>query len=211
MGAVVQGANLRSVECKDMKGSIGGSFRIRHEGDLARYDALSIQERRRIYSSEMSSDERKRMSELRVFLDFAEAAHLPIQHGTVQCFEPPHPDLGCEMDGALHFFELGEVTDSDVARRRSQLLREMKPLGGCFNQEKPLRSIILSKSRIRYQASGAPISLVLYYWKMGPHTSEVQRVLRELQSEIDSMLRTDGYSKIWLYEHPKRILVAFPS
>lgn len=71
----------------------------------------------------MSSDDRKRMGELRAFLGFVKASTLAIDPRSVVCLDPPRPDISCTLSCAPYFFELGEVTDEGLARRYSESLR----------------------------------------------------------------------------------------
>ena len=88
---------------------------IRNVSDLDAYDALPVRDRQRAWDERMSSDDRKRMGELRAFLGFVEASGLPIDLPTVECLDPPSPDIGCRLNPSPYFFELGEVTDEGLA------------------------------------------------------------------------------------------------
>lgn len=177
-------------------------MQIRDVSDLETYDALSILERWKTYNEIMSSADRKRMGELRAFLGFAKAASLPIALSTVACLDPPYPDIGCSLDSAPYFFELGEVTDQGLARGYSESLRTGVITGGAFSQDVPLKRIFTSKAQKRYETGGAPVDLLLYYWKQTPYDPVVQQVFPELRAVLSS----GPFSRIWLYEHPERLL-----
>jgi hypothetical protein len=182
---------------------------IRNTSDLAAYDALPNSRRRKAYDELIACDDRKRMGELRAFLGFVGVCRLPVEHATVTCSDPPYPDIRCTLDGPLHFFELGEVTDQGLASRYSESLRTGKITGGFYSQDEPLRSILMSKAQKTYLTDGAPVDLVLYYWKQTPYDPEVQKVLWESRALIHQMLSPGPFSGIWIYEHPARVLARF--
>ena len=179
---------------------------VRNVSDLASYDELSISNRRTTYDEVMLSADRKRMGELRAFLGFVKVSRLPIDPATVACLDPPFPDIGCSLGPSPYFFELGEVTDQGLARRYSESLKTGRITGGAFSQEVPLRRILTSKARKRYETGGAPVDLLLYYWKQGPYVPVVQQVI----SEPGAALSSGPFSRIWLYEYPGRLLAVVP-
>jgi hypothetical protein len=181
-------------------------LQIRNVTDLETYDALSISDRRKTYNEIMSSADRKRMGELRAFLGFAKAARLPIALSTVVCLDPPYPDIRCSLDSTPYFFELGEVTDQGLAQRYGESLRTGAITGGWFSQEVPLKRIFTSKTQKRYETGGAPVDLLLYYWKQTPYDPVVQQVF----SELGAVFLSGPFSRIWLYEHPERLLAVVP-
>jgi hypothetical protein len=181
-------------------------LQIRDVSDLETYDALSILDRRKTHDEIMSSADRKRMVELRAFLGFAKVARLPIDLSTVVCLDPPFPDIGCSLNSAPYFFELGEVTDQGLARRYSESLRTGAITGGAFSQDIPLRRIFISKAQRRYETGGAPVDLLLYYWRQTPYDPVVQQAF----SERRTVLSSGPFSRIWLYEHPERLLAVVP-
>jgi hypothetical protein len=177
-------------------------MQIRMASDLATYDSLSISDRRKTYYEAMSSADRKRMGELRAFLGFVKVSGLPVDPSTVVCLDPPSPDIGCRLGSFPYFFELREVTDEGLARRYSESLRRGSITGGAFSQDEPLRSMVTSKAQKTYQTGGAPVDLLLYYWKQTPYDPVVQHVL----SELRTVLLSGPFSRIWFYEHPERLL-----
>jgi hypothetical protein len=182
-------------------------MRISNASDLDAYDALPLRDRQ-IACDELSSDDRKRMQELRAFLGFAKASSLPVDPSTVVCLDPPYPDLRCTINSSPYLFELGEVTDEGLARGYSDSLKTGRVTVGWYSQDEPLSSILTLKAQKTYQTDGHPVDLVLYYWKQAPFEPVVQRVLFELRPMIGAMLSPGRFSKIWIYEHtdPPRVL-----
>jgi hypothetical protein len=74
--------------------------------------------------------------------------------------------------------------------------------GGAFSQDVPLKKIFSCKAQKRYETGGAPVDLLLYYWKQTPYDPVVGRVFSELRAVVSS----GPFSRIWLYEHPDRLL-----
>jgi len=68
---------------------------------------------------------------------------------------------------------------------------------------------LTSKAQKRYQTDGAPVDLLLYYWKPATFDPDVQNVLSELRPAVEQMLSSGPFSRIWLYEYPRRVLCVF--
>ena len=181
---------------------------IRNASDLHAYDTLPVRERQSVWDA-LRSDDRKRMQELRAFLGFVEASGLAVDQATAVSLDPPYPDIGCRLRSSPYFFELGEVTDEGLARGYSDSLKTGRITGGWFSQDEPLTSMLTSKAQKTYQTDGAPADLVLYYWKQAPFEPEVQQVLSELRLAINQMLSSGPFSRIWIYEHPRKVLHVF--
>jgi hypothetical protein len=188
----------------------GVPMHIRNVSDLDAYDMLCVYDRQKAWD-EMPSGDRKRMGQLRAFLGFAKVSSLPIDTPTVVCLDPPSPDIGCRLGSAPYFFELGEVTDEGLARRYTESIKTGKITGGWHSQAKPLTLIFTSKAQKTYEPNGAPVDLLLYYWKQAPFEPEVQKVLSELRPVVDQMLSPGRFSRIWIYEYgyPGRVLRMF--
>jgi len=58
---------------------------VRNVSDLDAYDALPVRERRKAWDELTSSDDRKRMQELRAFLRFVDASGLAVDRATAVC------------------------------------------------------------------------------------------------------------------------------
>ncbi|HET9177925.1 MAG TPA: hypothetical protein VFQ24_06165 [Terriglobia bacterium] len=170
--------------------------------DVKDYDELPIRVRRSEYER-MSSNDRKRMGELRVFMGFASVSGLSIDLSSVESIDSPFPDIRCNLSGSPYFFELAEVTDENLARRYNESLRTRKITGGSYSHDEPLiKRIITFKSQKNYQTKGAPIDLVLYYWKQTPHRADVTNTVSKLRPVFEQLRSSTSFSRIWLYEHP---------
>jgi len=82
-----------------------------------------------------------------VFLGFAAAGSLNVESGTAVNEKPPLPDISCTIDDAPYLFELGEITDEELAADVNTSLRKgVDGGGGFFSEEKPLIRIIRKKA-----------------------------------------------------------------
>jgi hypothetical protein len=182
---------------------------IRNVSDLDAYDALPARGRRKVYNELLTSDGRKRMLELRAFLGFLEASKFPVDRATVFCPDPPYPDIRSSLGSSHYFFELGEVADKDLARSYGESLKTGGITAEWYSDSEPLTSIIRSKAQKTYQTDGAPVDLLLYYWKQAPYEPEVETALIQ---RVGQALRSGPFSRIWVYDHsgcPSRVLYVF--
>lgn len=171
-------------------------MQIRNLVDLTKYEGLGSAHQA------MSSDNQKRIGELRVFLGFLKASGLPIDPSSAVCFDPPYPDIRCEMRSSPHFFELAEITDQDLARSYNQSLKTGRITGSWFSQDEPLESIIGSKAQKTYETEGALVELVLYYWKQpSPYLPIIQGTFEQLKVAKNRVLLSGLFSRVWVYDH----------
>jgi class 3 adenylate cyclase len=183
-------------------------MQIRNLADIAKYDSLSIPDRQQTYDHAMSSDDRKRMGELRAFEGFVRASGLPVDPTSVECLDPPAPDIRCMLSASPYLFELGEVTDEGLARGYSHSLRTGEITGGFFSQSEPLEYMISSKAdkAKKYRTDGFPVDLLLYYWKHPPYDPAIEQTLTRSAGLTHQILDSGLFARIWVYEHPQRIL-----
>jgi len=99
--------------------------------------------------------------ELEVFHAFATAARLSVDSALKAT--PPQPDIRCELNGILYFFELGEITDQGLARMTASALGTMQITGlrRGYSQEEPLNYILGKKAGGSYETGPSPTDLVL--------------------------------------------------
>lgn len=128
---------------------------------------MTPEERRKTYYS-LPSGTRKELAEMTAFLGFLVAASLNVDPGTPRNEKPPLPDISCRIEGRPYLFELGEITDEELAADVSTSLRTGEVGGGCFSEEGPLIRIIRKKAASTYKTNGAPLDLLLHYDKQYP-------------------------------------------
>lgn len=142
-------------------------------------------------------------SELHTFKKFAPAAiaaGVNIDLGTVQNRKPDFPDISCEVNGVEHFYELGEITDEELAEETSVYSkRKQDGPGGAFSELMPLVRILKKKTKKKYKTDGASVDLVLHYDTQYPFAPA--EYLKNYESEIVQALVPQGpFSRIWIFD-----------
>jgi hypothetical protein len=129
---------------------------------------MTPEETRKAYYS-LPSAMRKELAEMTAFIRFTAAASLNVDSGTPKNEKPPLPDISCSIGGAPYLFELGEITDEELAADVSTSLRTgVDGAGGFFSEEVLLIRIIRKKAASTYETNGAPLDLILQYDKQYP-------------------------------------------
>lgn len=157
---------------------------------------MTLDEKRRAYAA-LSSDAKKELAEMRAFEGSVEAAKLEVENARNE--KPPLPDISCKIGGSRYLFELGEITDQDVAANLSKSLRTGESTGGAFSEEEPLIRIVRKKTTSIYQTDGSPIDLLLHYDKQYPYAPG--EYLERYGTDIEAALIPNGpFSRIWIYD-----------
>ena len=77
-------------------------------------------------------EDQKAERERVIFGQFIAASELEVQARSIASERPPKPDISCVIGGEKHYFELGEVTDLNLAARVATALKEMRITAGSF-------------------------------------------------------------------------------
>jgi len=145
----------------------------------------------------LSGDAKKEAEELSVFREFTKAAALSAE--APENARPPHPDIRCKIDGNDYWFELGRITDTNLAKEISGGWKNgPKPFS--FLQEEPFARIIKQKAEKTYQTEGRPVDLVLYFDQQPPDRIALQRHLRKHADALGGLTRTGPFSRVWIYD-----------
>ena len=156
-------------------------------------------------------ERQKTSREKKIFEEFARAVRLPIVPGSIRVVKPPKPDISCRIANQVHYFELREVTDEGLARRRSMAIKERKITGGAFSQEHPLLSSILSKAHKNYLLGKCPLELLLYYDKQYPPPDPTRFVEQRIVSVAKNMKLFGRWTRFWVYDTwNQRLIWVFP-
>lgn len=109
--------------------------------------------------------------------------------------------ISCIIGGEKHYFELGEVTDQNLAARVATALREMRVTAGFFSQDHPLIKVFSDKARKTYGNLDGPLELVVYYDKQYPPPDRglKESTLRDLELIVRDMLN-GAWARVWLYD-----------
>jgi hypothetical protein len=114
--------------------------------------------------------------------------------------KPPLPDVSCTIGDARYLFEVGEITDEDLAEEVSVSLRTGEDGDGlAFSEQEPLFRIIRKKAASTYRTDGAPLDLVLHYDKQYPFAPA--DYLKGYEVDIAAAMIPNGpFSRIWIYD-----------
>jgi hypothetical protein len=159
---------------------------------------MTPEEKRKAYYS-IPSAVRKESGEMKVFMEFVAAGHLNIDPGTPKNEQPPLPDISCSVGGKQYLFELGEITDEELAAEIGRSLRTGAVAGGAFSEEEPLVRMILKKAGSTYRTDGAPMGLVLHYDKQYPF-APAEYLDRHLAEIALALIPNGPFSRIWIYD-----------
>jgi hypothetical protein len=150
--------------------------------------------------------------ERKIFGDFAAAAGLAPDHGSVTSGVPPQPDIRYTIGGVERWAELVEITDEDLAERHMTSLKTMKITGGAFSQREPLERSIRKKAGKAYQTKGSRLDLVAYYDKQFPAVSvEPDLIPQSFGPIAQEMVASGVWTRVWVYDRwSNKILWSHP-
>ena len=153
-------------------------------------------------------EDQKAERERTIFSQFVEASGIEVEAGSIVSERPPKPDVSCIIGGGRHYFELGEVTDQNLAARVATALREMRITAGFFSQDNPLIKVFSDKARKNYRNLDGPLELVVYYDKQYPPPAWglKESTLRDLELIVRDMLN-GAWARVWLYDTWNRAIL----
>ena len=174
------------------------------------YERLPIRKRVQAWN-DLKGDRKKLYIEWKTFRAFAIASGLDIDPRSVETCDPnaaapPLPDVRCLVSGELEYFELGEVTEEDLARKASIALKNrLSVYGGAVSQRQPLARICLQKCCKRYTTNGCPLHLILHFAVSRQVPNEIS--LKDDLSSLLEPIRRSPFTSVWLYDGwDKRVL-----
>ena len=162
------------------------------------YEQLPAHKRERVWN-DLTSGQRKVYVEWKTFRAFAKASGLDIDPHSIEMCDPnaaspPLPDVQCLVSREPEYFELGEVTSEDLARKASIATKNrQKVYGGVVNQRQPLVRIFLKKCRNRYTTNGRPLHLVLHFL-VGRQSPIEPQLLQDVSNCQDQLVDRIGRS-----------------
>jgi hypothetical protein len=160
-------------------------------------DVNEVGEQQQVPVLELTGDAKKEAFELSTFVEFAKSAHLPVE--APENAKSPRPDILCQIGGEEHWFELGRITDTDLARTIS-IPWPKDPTPFSFAQKEPLLRIIEKKAAAHYETNGRPVDLVLYFEQQPPDRTALERHLRESADSLNKLRQSGLFSRIWIYD-----------
>ena len=151
--------------------------------------------------------------ERKIFTDFAQAAGLPVDPGSVTSGVPPQPDIRFTSGGVEQWFELVEITDQDLARNHMISLRTGAITGGTFSQRVPLERSISSKAAKTYVTNGSRLDLLAHYDKQYPAIRVAPDLIPQAIGQVAAdMIASGVWSRVWVYDGwNRRVLWTYPS
>jgi hypothetical protein len=146
--------------------------------------------------------------ERKIFLEFAVAARIDVDSGSVSSGSPPHPDIRYTVAGVERWAELVEITDQDLAKNHMMAVKTGAITGGAFSQRAPLERSILSKAAKSYNTNGSRLDLVAYYDKQFPAVSvEPDLIPQAIGHMATEMLASGVWTRIWVYDTWKKTVL----
>jgi hypothetical protein len=136
---------------------------------------------------------------------------LDIDPRTVENREPPEPDILCRVSRAQCYFELGEITDENIAQKAGVAAKKSQDVfAGAFSLLSPLERIFNRKCSKIYDTGGRPLYLLLHY-SVGhqvPHITLATEISRA-RPTIVSRLQKSPFNSLWLYDGWKQDVIAY--
>jgi hypothetical protein len=166
-------------------------------------EKLPVRDQRRLWD-DLKQQHKKLLFEWKTFWAFARVSGLDIDPGSIEMCDPnaaspPFPDVRCRVSGQLEYFELGEVTAEDLARKASIAMKNRSGVyGGATSQRQPLARICLKKCRKRYTTNGRPLHLIMHF-AVGRQVPNELSLPDDLSSLMEP-LRQSPFTSVWLYD-----------
>lgn len=148
----------------------------------------------------LSRDEQQQARESLMFISFAKNTGLiadPYNHFNEN---PRRPDIRTSIKGHDYYFELGEITDQELAKGVSDSMKSKKFSGCAFSQGEPLEKMLRQKCKKTYQTDRAPVDLLLFYWIQSPNEESIDEYLNANSSEVRELIQSSQFERIWIYD-----------
>jgi len=146
--------------------------------------------------------------ERKIFAEFAAAAGISVDSGSIASGTPPRPDIRFSVQGVQHWAELVEITDQDLARGHMTSLKTGAITGGFFSQEVPLERAVRLKAVKTYETRGSPLHLVAYYDKQFPAIEVEPDLIPRMIGDLAAQMVTSGvWTNVWVYDNWSKAVV----
>jgi hypothetical protein len=179
------------------------------------YERLSM-EKRELAWNDLRPNHRKLYIEWKTFRAFAKATDLDVDPRSIEMCDPnaaapPLPDVRCLVSGQPSYFELGEITEEDLARKASIALKNRAHVyGGFISQRRPLVRIFLKKCRSKYTTNGSPLHLVLHFavGRQSPFEPQLTADVQQWRKHLIERIGRSQFASVSVYDDwQKRVLV----
>jgi hypothetical protein len=169
------------------------------------------------------------VEEGRIFLYFAESAHLSLDSAPTK-LKPPMPDLECAIAGERRLFEVGEILATDLAkgadRSAKRARKKMEAISngdmeaaasiqtwGYFEAERyaSLDRILRKKLANKYKTAGAPTHLLLFYDQQSPQGPPEEPIDYFLQrhQEWANLIAGSVFQRVWIFHLAKEFVIGY--
>lgn len=147
-----------------------------------------------------AKEDLKARNEKRIFAEFASAARLNIDAGSIRSEDKP--DISCMVSGQRHRFELTEITDEDLARNVSINRKTFKTTGGPYSDDEPLIRAFSNKAAKAkyYSVLDGKLELLAYYDKQPPPFELQPSTKVDFYWLTQDMVFLGPWSRLWIYD-----------
>jgi hypothetical protein len=147
--------------------------------------------------------------EIEVFLEFAEAAGLPVDRASVKSPDPPKPDVFCMVEGEPRYFELTRAADQGIADDVGKMLVKTAKTGEglvgtphWYDDKAIIREAVERKAAKAHETGGLRLDLLVYgdgvFHALGT-LDHVRTTFAELQAQY-----AECWNALWLYDRSTR-------
>jgi hypothetical protein len=148
------------------------------------------------------------LEELDIFNSFAASGTADIDAGSGVNRPSPEPDIYCTVLGAGCYFELGEITDRPVSKSMAAAMKRDEITGCAFSQDRPLEHIVKKKAGRKYQTSGRPVDLLLYYrTQPAPPRSHFAELLQQNMPLLNGLVVGGQFRLVWVFDFTKKVVL----
>ena len=151
--------------------------------------------------------------ERKIFSEFAMAAGIDPDPGSVSTGIPPRPDIRFTVADVERWTELVEITDQDLAGNHMTSLKTGAITVGAFSQRLPLERSIRNKAAKSYETDGSRLDLLAYYDKQYPAISVEPDLIPQAIGQVAAQMVASGvWTRVWVYDTwSKRVLWVYPA
>jgi hypothetical protein len=150
--------------------------------------------------NDLTSDQAKEYREWLTFRRFAKTSALDIDPRTIENRRAPEPDILCMVSGNEHYFELGTVVDTAVAKKAGDAARiGLEIHAGFYSPLEALQRMIVQKCAKPYSTNGLPVSLLLHYDVnlQVPHPDAAKAVVSDV---VLQQFQASQFNTIWFFD-----------
>jgi hypothetical protein len=155
-----------------------------------------------------TAEQKKAEWERHIFRSFASSAKIKLDPRSIRSLRPPHPDIRCQINSKLHYFELGEITSQGLASGVARSIKTGEITGGSFSQDEPFTYILNQKESKKYRIrKNGDLELLLYYDKQYPPPEDWNLPSMLGTPIAKRMIQKGPWKRIWVYDDWKKKVI----